>query len=181
MRRSPDIRRAFTLVELIAIIVVLAILSGVAIPKYIDYRVSAKTAATQGILGNLRSAIALFALNQQVSSGTFRYPTAAEMTASTAGVLEGFAAFSNLDGSQSTLPFNPFTSSRGLLGGQNAAAYASRTTSASADSANLGAVFGWMYYVDNTLPAPQYGIWANSTVATTVPKPGGGMFGASEL
>lgn len=181
MRSPAHPRHAFTLVELIATIVVLAILAGVAIPKYTDYRASARTAATQGMLGNLRSAIALFALNQQVSSGTFRYPTAAEMTASTGGVLEGFAAFSNLDGSQSTMPFNPFTGSRGLLGGQNASAFTARTTSAAADSANGGVLYGWLYYVDNTLAAPQYGIWANSTEQTTVQKPGGGLFNANEL
>lgn len=181
MPRRVKTPRAFTLVELIATIVVLAILSGVAIPRYIEYRASARTAATQGCLGNLRSAIALFALNQQVTTGTFRYPTAAELTATSGGVLEGFAAFSNLDGSQSTMPFNPFTGTRGVLGGQNASAYAARTTSAAADSANGGAVFGWLYYVDNTLAAPQYGIWANATDQSTVSKPGGGFFTANEL
>ena len=35
-RRTP-VARAFTLIELIAVIIVLAILSGIAIPKYIDY------------------------------------------------------------------------------------------------------------------------------------------------
>lgn len=39
-------RRAFTLIELIVIIVVLAILSGVAIPKYVDYSHRAKVTAT---------------------------------------------------------------------------------------------------------------------------------------
>ena len=39
-------RRAFTLVELIAVIVVLAILAGVAIPKYFDFRERALVTAT---------------------------------------------------------------------------------------------------------------------------------------
>lgn len=42
---AADSRAAFTLVELIVIIVVLAILSGVAIPRYIDYSTNAKATA----------------------------------------------------------------------------------------------------------------------------------------
>ena len=38
--------RAFTLIELVAVIVVLAILAGVAIPKYIDYATNAKSSAS---------------------------------------------------------------------------------------------------------------------------------------
>jgi prepilin-type N-terminal cleavage/methylation domain-containing protein len=41
-------RRAFTLVELIAVIVVLAILAGVAVPRYFDYRQRALTSAIAG-------------------------------------------------------------------------------------------------------------------------------------
>ncbi len=39
-------RSGFTLIELVAIVVVLAILSGVAIPKYIDYSERARVAST---------------------------------------------------------------------------------------------------------------------------------------
>ena len=48
---TPRVRsrnRAFTLIELIVIIVVLAILAGVAIPKYIDYTANAKSSAAKG-------------------------------------------------------------------------------------------------------------------------------------
>ena len=76
----PAIRktRAFTLVELIVIIVVLAILSGVAIPKYIDYTTSAKASAAKATLGAVRSAIANFYANQAVN-GSARYPTLVEL------------------------------------------------------------------------------------------------------
>lgn len=43
-RRAHLLRRGFTLNELIAVIVVLAILAGVAIPRYIDYSARARTA-----------------------------------------------------------------------------------------------------------------------------------------
>ena len=75
-RRSAS--RAFTLIELVAVIVVLAILAGVAIPKYIDYAANAKSSACKGILGGVRSAIANFYANSAVS-GTPAFPTLIQM------------------------------------------------------------------------------------------------------
>lgn len=76
-RRNP-VARAFTLIELIAVIVVLAILAGVAIPKYFDYSANAKSAATKGTLGGARSAIANYYANSAVS-GTAAYPTLVQL------------------------------------------------------------------------------------------------------
>ena len=76
-RRNP-VARAFTLIELIAVIVVLAILSGVAIPKYFDYAANAKASSCKGILGGTRSAIANFYANAAVS-GAAAYPSLANM------------------------------------------------------------------------------------------------------
>lgn len=69
---------AFTLVELIVVIVVLAILSGVAIPKYIDYSSRAKESAARATLGAVRSGIANFYANSALT-GTTTYPTLTEM------------------------------------------------------------------------------------------------------
>ena len=77
VRRNAALR-AFTLVELIVVIVVLAILAGVAIPKYIDYSANAKAAACRGVLGGARSAIANFYANSAVS-GTPAWPTLVQM------------------------------------------------------------------------------------------------------
>ncbi len=77
-RRNP-VARAFTLIELIAVIVVLAILSGVAIPKYFDYTANAKISSTKGTLGGVRSAIANFYANSAVS-GAAAYPTLVQLT-----------------------------------------------------------------------------------------------------
>ena len=76
-RRSRQ-PRAFTLIELVAVIVVLAILAGVAIPKYIDYAANAKASACKGILGGVRSAIANFYANSAVS-GTPAFPTLVQL------------------------------------------------------------------------------------------------------
>ncbi len=88
--------RAFTLVELIVIIVVLAILSGVAIPKYIDYTSNAKAATAKAVLGAVRSAVA----NSYAASnltGTTAYPTLAQLQ--TLGTVM-----------QEALPPNPYNS-----------------------------------------------------------------------
>src|SRR6185369_7595324 len=96
VRRIP-IARAFTLIELIAVIVVLAILSGIAIPKYFDYAANAKASSCKGTLGGTRSAIANFYANSAVS-GTPAYPTLAQMQA--IGTVM-----------QEALPANPYNSS----------------------------------------------------------------------
>jgi prepilin-type N-terminal cleavage/methylation domain-containing protein len=79
MQMSRPVVRAFTLIELIAVIVVLAILSGVAIPKYFDYTANAKVSSTKGTLGGVRSAIANFYGNS-AANGTAAYPTLAQLT-----------------------------------------------------------------------------------------------------
>ncbi len=49
----------FTLIELVIVIVVLGILAVVAVPKYIDIVGDARSAATDGVAGNLASASAV--------------------------------------------------------------------------------------------------------------------------
>ena len=79
-RRASRNRRAFTLIELIAVIVVLAILAGVALPKYFDYSANAKESAVRGTLGGVREGIANFYANAAIS-GMPAYPTLAQLNA----------------------------------------------------------------------------------------------------
>lgn len=95
--RHP-VARAFTLVELIVVIVVLAILSGVAIPKYFDYAAKAKESSCKGTLGAVRSGIANFYANSIVQNGTAAYPTLTNMQ--TLGSVM-----------QEALPANPYNNS----------------------------------------------------------------------
>src|SRR5688572_33061977 len=78
MRRSSPIRTGFTLIELIAVIVVLAILAGVALPKYFDYSAQARASSCKGTLGGVRAGIANFYANSAIS-GTAVYPTFAQL------------------------------------------------------------------------------------------------------
>lgn len=53
--RITKIQRGFTTIELIIVIVVIGILVGVAIPRYVDLRRSASDGVARGVLGALRS------------------------------------------------------------------------------------------------------------------------------
>ena len=119
VRRNP-VARAFTLIELIAVIVVLAILAGVAIPKYFDYAQNAKISSAKGVLGGTRSAIANFYANSAVA-GTPAYPTLTDLQ--TVGTVL-----------QEPMPENPFN---------NSAAIAAATYSAA--SPPVAGSNGWNY------------------------------------
>ncbi len=67
-RPRSGISRAFTLVELIVVIVLLAILSGVAMGKYIDYTANAKQAADQGCIGAIRSSLTYAFVQHRVNN-----------------------------------------------------------------------------------------------------------------
>ena len=132
--RTPR-ANAFTLVELIVVIVVLAILSGVAIPKYFDYAAKAKESACKATIGAVRSAIANYYANQLVNNGTAAYPTLVQLQ--TVGTVM-----------QEALPANPYNNSAVI-----AAATYNATTPPTSGAA------GWNYDV----AAGKF--WANSNTS----------------
>jgi prepilin-type N-terminal cleavage/methylation domain-containing protein len=133
-RRSPA--RAFTLIELIAVIIVLAILSGIAIPKYIDYTTRAKESSTKGTLGGARSAIANFYANSALNNPVPAWPTLVQMqTFGAAGVM------------QEAVPANPY-----VVGAANANIVAAVWAAAPP----VAGVNGWNY------DAAAGKFWANS-------------------
>jgi prepilin-type N-terminal cleavage/methylation domain-containing protein len=130
-RRNP-VARAFTLIELIAVIVVLAILAGVAIPKYIDYTANARSAAVKGTLGGVRSAIANFYANAAVG-GSPAFPTLVQLQ--TTGTVM-----------QETLPANPYNNSATIA----AATWAATPPVSGANGWNYDATAGKFWANSNT-------------------------------
>lgn len=133
--------RGFTLIELISVIVVLAILSGVALPRYFNYAAMAREGACKGTLGGVRAGIANFLLNES-TTGAPVYPTLAELT--TLGTVM-----------QEVIPENPYNNSNVIVA----------ATAAEAAARTVGGPEGWRYYVDNTTNPPQYTFYANSDTA----------------
>jgi Tfp pilus assembly protein PilE len=132
--------RAFTLVELIVIIVVLAILSGVAIPKYIDYTANAKSSAAKATIGAVRTAIANFYANSALT-GTAAYPTLVQMQ--TLGSVM-----------QETLPNNPYNNSNTIA----AATWAATPPVTGAAGFNYDATAG-RFWLNSTTTGVNEHLW----------------------
>ena len=73
---------AFTLVELVVVIVVLGILAAVAVPKFFDFTTDAKEAACRGALGGVRAAISNYYAYSATPAGggTAGYPSLVNLT-----------------------------------------------------------------------------------------------------
>lgn len=138
--RPRTAQRAFTLIELVVVVVVLAIMSGVALPVYFKMETQAQESATKGALGGVRSGAAQFLINQVVNGSAPTYPTLVELTT------PGTVMFD-------PLPENPYK-------GNNDVAPANAAEAAARD--NNGPE-GWRYYVDNAATPPEFVFYSNSS------------------
>ena len=158
MRKT--VRRAFTLVELVAVMVVLAVLAGVAIPKYFDYSDRAKAAAIEGSLGGVRTGLANYYANEAVD-GEAEYPDFVEFT--TIGTVM-----------QEAVPANPFT-------GLDEVQRIRSQEEAEARIVKNETKYGWNYYYNNNATPPVAIFWCNSEDETAVLKKNGKPYKANEL
>ncbi|MFH1190836.1 MAG: prepilin-type N-terminal cleavage/methylation domain-containing protein [Candidatus Omnitrophota bacterium] len=67
-------KKGFTLIELIMVIVVLGILAAVAVPKYFDIQDQAKISAEKGVVGGVRAGISTLYADNIVNGVTPAYP-----------------------------------------------------------------------------------------------------------
>ncbi len=52
-------QKGFTLIELVVVMVILALLAAVAVPKFLDLQKQAEAASVKGVVGNIRSALGI--------------------------------------------------------------------------------------------------------------------------
>lgn len=152
-------RRGFTLLEVLIVVIILGILAAVVVPRFADATDDARTASLQSILGGVRSSIASFR-TRAVIAGEDPFPTLDQL-------LEAGTVLQN------ELPPNPFT---GVMGVQ----------AVSIEQAQMRAVVneqaaGWNYAVDNSSSPPMAIFYANCDDATTLRDESGEPTPANEL
>ena len=127
-------QRAFTLIELMAVVMILAILAGVALPKFFDYQTKSRESACKGALGGIRSGISNFYANEAVINGTGKYPTLAQLIAANSVM-------------QEILPENPYDHSTGAVTFPNGVedVTLANATASPRDIVN-GGTNGWAYF-----------------------------------
>ncbi|MFK7882851.1 MAG: type II secretion system protein [Phycisphaerales bacterium] len=151
-------RRAFSLVELMIVVVILGILAAVALPQFAGATDEARTTATKSALSGVRSAIATYR-TAAVVAGDDPFPTLAELTDGTVVSFD--------------VPANPYTSVAGIQAVNQSQANARQVTN--------GTTAGWNYYFDNSSTPPVAIFYANCSDATTDTDSAGAAVAANNL
>lgn len=141
----PRTCRAFSLVEMLTVVLIVAVLAAMVVPRFGEATDDARTSATESILAGVRASVAAHR-TRAVLSGLDPYPTLNELT--TIGVVL-----------QQPVPPNPFT---GVAGVQ-----AVTVLQAQARTVTQPDAFGWNYAVDNTADPPIAIFYANASDVTT--------------
>lgn len=156
--RSP-IAKAFTFIEMMVVVVILGVLAAIVVPQFGGVTDQARTSATEGGLGGVRSAIAGYRA-KQLLAGNPPYPTLSDLT--TQGTVL-----------QTEMPANPWS-------GLSAVQTVSQTQAENRSVAGADR-YGWNYFVDNSSSPPRAIFYANSSDVTTAPDSSGGFKTANEL
>lgn len=154
-----SIRAAFTMLEVMVVITIIAILAAIVVPRFGGLSDDARSAAAVSAAGGVRASIATFR-TRRVISGEDPYPTLAELIAP-GEVLSG------------ALPVNPYTGVDAVVEVSESDADTRRVTGASQH--------GWCYFVDNESDPPRAVIYLNSENPTRVRNPDGTLKTANQL
>ncbi len=152
------VRRAFSLVEVLVVVVILGILAAMVVPQFSGATESAQTTSVESTLGTVRSSIAAFRTRAVVSGGD-PYPSLNQLTDRGVVLADG-------------VPHNPFT----RIGGVQSVSLSQARDRAVMNEGQIG----WNYYVDNNAVPPTAEFYANSREATTR-KSGGVVLTANKL
>lgn len=157
--RTPRFGRAFSFIELMVVLVIIGILAAIVLPRFSGVTDDARSAAVQGDLAGVRSAIAGYRA-KNVIAGTPAYPTVTQLT--TQGLVL-----------QADFPKNPYTQQTNVQSVSKAQALARQVLNAEK--------FGWNYYVDNAASPPEAIFYINADEPTNVVDSSGGTKSANEL
>lgn len=150
--------KAFTLVEVLIVVVILGVLAAVVVPKFATANDDAKTSAAQSTVAGVRSAIATYRTSA-VIQGNAPYPTLAQL---------GDGSVIRFD-----IPLNPFTGVGGIQSVGQAQADARGVSNQQRA--------GWNYFVDNSANPPTAIFYLNAADETTAADGSGGVLTANEL
>ena len=72
---KKNFNKGFTLIELVIIMVILGVLAAVAVPRLGNTIDTSEASAEQAVIGNLRTALEVYAMDQVVTNSTKSDPT----------------------------------------------------------------------------------------------------------
>jgi len=159
MKRTIRTSRAFTLIEIMVVVMILALSAAVVVPQFAGATDDARTSAAESIISGVRTSIDAYS-DRAVRRGSNPYPSLADLVTPGVVVIR-------------TLPTNPFTGVSGVQA-------VSKQQAESRAVMNTGSA-GWNFYVDTSVDQPGVYFYANCTTATTVPDGKGGTLAANEL
>jgi len=84
-----QVQRGFTLIELVMVIVILGVLAAVALPKFVNLKADAQTAALMGVVGGINSASAVNYAAKSANSTKGTTTIGLSCTAAATAILQG--------------------------------------------------------------------------------------------